>query len=394
MDSAFNKIATLIKFRYGQPDEYLYVNLKRIHKEAKKNPEYSHSKIKILVDKLLGDHNYKLITASRAQLDHALDPDYTNSKKLNQRIKFEKIACTIFSIIDEIFNDHLEAEIKIEDKDVVYYRIKEILSVPETKSEELDTVVRNSIDYQIEAKELLHLIGNYADHVHPYIIDVANINPHEKKLITSFLPILSDITFRFHEATRSFMYFLLLRYTGNWKEHLGEEISSRLTESDSSYFMYVSTFSMYSIYDKTGNFLSYIYPVSREKTYFKYISERIIESESINNDLKQVLKKLLASPSYKAIDLLRQQTSHGWDLAIQQKEGTIFSTEYFTLALYHNFKNIILIINKICYIYPDIARTILISNGIKIEVFEQILKKAIDEENEYMNELEKKYDEI
>lgn len=391
MDSAFNKIATLVKFRYEQPDEYLYVNLKRIHKAAKNNTEYKNSKTKILVDQLLGNHNYKLITESRARLEHALDPDYTHPRRLNHRIKFDKIASTVFSIVDEIFKDHLIAEIKIADKDIGYYKIKEITSVPKTSSENVYKIIQNSNDYQNKAIQLLHLIGNYRDHIFPYIKGISNLKSDDKALIISFIPILSDITFRFHEITRSFIYFILLHYFTDWERHLGKEVSKRVTESDSSYFMYVSTLRMYSIYDKAANFLSFLYPVSKEKTYFKSISEWIIENDTTNVGLKETLKEILASPSYQAIDMLRQQSSHGWDLAIQQKEGTVFSVEYFTLALYHNLKNIMLLIKTIHIIYPTVVKNLLLSNDINIDSFEEILEKAFTEENEYMQELKRKY---
>lgn len=391
MDSAFNKIATLIKFRYEQPDEYLYVDLKRIHKKAKKNTEYKNSKIKILVDQLIGDHNYKLITESRARLEHALDPDYTSLNKLNHRIKFDKIASTVFSIVDEIFKDHLKAEIKIADEDINYYKIKEISSVPITKSEKVDKVLQRSNDYQTEAIHILNLIGNYTDYIIPYIRGVSNIKSNDKALIVSFIPILSDIAFRFHEITRSFMYFILLHYFADSDRHLGKEVFRRVNETDSTYFMYISTLRMYSIYDKIANFLSFLYPVSKEKTYFKSISEWIIENDTTNVSLKTTLKEILASPSYRAIDMLRQQTSHGWDLAIQQKEGTVFSVEYFTLALYHNLKNIMLLIKTIHTIYPTVIRNLLLSNGIKLDSFEEILEKVITEENEYMQNLKKQF---
>lgn len=391
MDSAINKIATLVKFRYEQPDEYFHVNLKRIHKVAKNNTEYKNSKVKILVDQLLGDHNYKLITESRARLEHALDPDYTNPKRLNHRIKFNKIATTVFSIVDEIFKDHLNTEIKIADKDINYYKIKEITSVPKIKSEKVDIILQNSNDYQIKGIQLLHLIGNYRDHILPYIKGNSNLKSNDKALIVSFIPILSDITFRFHEITRSFMYFILLHYFADWERHLGKEVSKRVTETNSSYFMYASTLRMYSIYDKAANFLSFLYPVSKEKTYFKSISEWIIENDTTNVGLKETLKEILTSPSYQAIDMLRQQTSHGWDLAIQQKEGTVFSIEYFTLTLYHNLKNIILLIKTIHTIYPTVIRNLILSNDIKLDSFEEILEKAFTEENEYMQKLKTKY---
>ncbi|MGA5696778.1 hypothetical protein ACPCHU_19520 [Bacillus bombysepticus] len=391
MDSAFNKIATLIKFRYVQPDEHIYVNLKRIHKVAKNITEYKCSKIKILVDQLIGDHNYKLITESRARLEHALDPDYTSSKRLNHRIKFDKIASIVFSIVDEIFKDHLKAEIKIADKDINYYKIKEISSVPITKPENIHRILQNSNDYQTEGIYLLHLIGNYNDHIIPYITGISNIKSNDKALIVSFIPILSDISFRFHEITRSFMYFILLHYFADSDRHLGKEVFKRVTEADSTYFMYVSTLRMYSIYDKIANFLSFLYPVSKEKIYFKSISEWIIGNDSTNVGLKTTLKEILASPSYQALDLLRQQASHGWDLAIQQEEGTVFSVEYFTLALYHNLKNIMLLIKAIHTIYPTVIRNLLLSNDINIDSFEEILKKAFTEENEYMQKMKKKF---
>ncbi|HDR7768248.1 TPA: hypothetical protein QCY08_005316 [Bacillus paranthracis] len=389
IDSAFNKIATLIKFRYEQPDEYLYVDLKRIHKMAKRDTEYKHSKIKILVDQLIGDHNYKLITESRAQLEHALDPDYISPKRLNRIIKFDKIAATVFSIIDEIFKDHLKAEIKIEDKDINYYKIKVILTVPITKSEKMDTILQNSNYYQNKSIHLLHLIGNYNDHIIPYIKGISNIKSNDKALIVAFLPILSDITFRFHEITRSFMYFLLLHYFADSDRHLGKEVCKRVKEADSTYFMYVSTFRIYSIYDKVASFLSLLYPVSKEKTYFKSISGWIIENDTTNASLKANLKEILESPSYQALDMLRQQTSHGWDLAIQQEEGTVISGEYFTLALYHNLKNIMLLIETIHNIYPTVVRNLLLLNDIKLDSFEEIIEKVFTEENEHIQELEK-----
>lgn len=391
MGSALNKIATLIKFYYGQPDEYFSVNLKRAHRAAKNNKKYKDSQIKLLVDQLLGDHNYKLIIESRKELEHALDPDYTNSKRLNHRIKFDNIASTVFSIVDKIFNDHLGAEIKIADHDIKYYKIREINSVPEIRTEKMNKIIINSDDYQIKTIQLLNVIGNYRDHVYPYIKGISNIKPNDKGLIISFIPKLSDITFRFHEITRSFMYFILLHYFADWKLHLGIEVSKRVTESDSSYFMYVSTLRIYSIYDKIANFLSFLYPGSIEKTYFKSVSEWIIENDQTNVDLKKTLKEILESPSYQAIDMLRQQTFHGWDLAIQQKEGTVFSSDYFTLALYHNLKNIMLLINVIHTIYPNVVRNILLSNNIKLEPFEEVLEKTFTQENEYMQQLKKKH---
>ncbi|MGE2643911.1 hypothetical protein ACQH7H_25280, partial [Escherichia coli] len=81
--------------------------------------------------------------------------------------------------------------------------------------------------------------------------------------------------------------------------HLGKEVCKRVKEADSTYFMYVSTFRIYSIYDKVASFLSLLYPVSKEKTYFKSISGWIIENDTTNASLKANLKEILESPSYQ-----------------------------------------------------------------------------------------------
>jgi len=395
MDSTFNKIATLIKFRYGQPDEKFHSNLKQIHNALKRNTVYKNSRVKNLVNQLIGNHNYKLIIESRALLEHALDPDYTKPKKLHDLIEFDKIITTVFSIIDEIFTDHLSAaDIKITDENAMHYKVKEITSVVQLQPESMNNILHNAEHYQKVAVELLHLVGNSHDHILPYILRHPSIESEGKKLILAFMPILSDITFRVHEITRSFIYFTILNYNINPKRQLGEEVSQIVSIDDSNYFMYVSTLRVYSIYDKVSNFFTLIYPISNKNTYFKSISEWIIENDTSNTRLTQTLKDILASQGYKAIDMLRQQASHGWDLAIPQMEGTVFSHDYFTLALYQSLESILLLIETIYDIYPNIIKTLLTSNNIEMDLFDDVLTKVFNEENEHMKMLQKKYKDL
>jgi hypothetical protein len=79
------------------------------------------------------------------------------------------------------------------------------------------------------------------------------------------------------------------------------------------------------------------------------VSDWILKNKNNKNDLTNIINKTINVPEFKVLVMLRQQFSHGFDFAIKQNKGTIFSDDYFFTSLFRNISNILKLIEYISY---------------------------------------------
>jgi hypothetical protein len=78
LDSAWNKIATLIKYRFTMPDGRYASEMNRVLRSLRKQKEFRNHKVKGLIDSIRGLREYESFVALRDELTHSLDPGYLN----------------------------------------------------------------------------------------------------------------------------------------------------------------------------------------------------------------------------------------------------------------------------------------------------------------------------
>ncbi|ARB37307.1 hypothetical protein FC605_10345 [Bacillus subtilis] len=349
---AINNIATLVKFRFTKPDNYISANFERIQKEAKKVAEYRTHKVYSLINDLLGNHNYNLLMKFRKNIDHGLNPEYGNVSLLDT-LNFSVIEDKIFEILEAFYYDILNTEINISNIDIDKYRIKEfpVVKLPSVQEQEIfDYIVYNNKAHE----GFINVINNYYDYLLPFM--------KQKNQIKPLLNILSDIVFRFHEVFRAFSYFFLLYRVENVEDHLPTEILEIINLDDYQYFMNLCLTRTYSVHDKLGLFFTKTYSLHGNKTYFKNVSELLIKNEEDHFDelLTDKLNKIISSPSFKSLDFLRQQFMHGTDFSFKQTEGTVVFDDYFLICLYLNNKDLLALIKYMVYnFFPAVVKEFL-----------------------------------
>ncbi|MCC1487690.1 hypothetical protein LB312_10460 [Bacillus tropicus] len=389
LHSVINKIATLIKFRYCKPDKYISANLAHIHKQAKKNEEYKKQPIYTKVSQLIGDNNYRLLGEFRSHIDHSLDLRYL--KKEISHIDFFFLISITHEIIEFIYSEHLISHLDISDNDIEMYKVKNLNPI-NLEPLRMQEIVYKISEYNQRDFELLNTINNYFDLIIPFVSSHKNINENQEGMISMLIAILSDLIYRIHESNRAFQYFFLLYLVENKEDYLPIEIIKIINDKDYAYFMNVSLLRLYSVYDKFGLFFSRIYPMPKDKTYFKQVTEWILNNIDYNPTLVTLLQNIKNTPEYKAMDVFRQQFTHGFDLSIKQNEGTTFSDEYFFIFLFRNIENTLDLIEYISYeFFPYlIEQTINISTD-ETEEFLSLINRIINHNNSYMNNQFKNY---
>lgn len=118
-----------------------------------------------------------------------------------------------------------------------------------------------------------------------------------------------------------------------------QPIVDLIIETPYDYFLNITIVRLYSVYEKIGLLFTRIFTMPKENTFFKAVSEWVIQNtDSSYENLKQILKTTIESNYYKGLDMVRQQYVHGMDMAFQQYEGTTLSSEYLIVLLHKNLE--------------------------------------------------------
>lgn len=203
LDSAWNKIATLIKYRFTVPDGRYGSEMDRVLKSLRKNRTFRSHPIKKLVDDIRGLREYESFVSLRDAFTHSLEPGYVNYPKGNpDGTDWVKLGDKMWLIVNQIYKEHFSLSIEIPDDSIKNYKI---ITIIPPKLEEL--AIPDFFDgydlYRHQLRNLIRMTLNVFDYVRPWI--KRNIpNHYAVGIMTAVIAILNDIAFRTNDAFRSF----------------------------------------------------------------------------------------------------------------------------------------------------------------------------------------------
>lgn len=381
LDVAWNKLVTIIKFRFSKPDNRLGAEISRVLKQAKKNPDFKRHPASDMISELRGSQSYRNFSTLRGNSDHGYEPKYRND--LYNVFRSEDILYLVDKmeeIVGSIVLESGEIKLHINDSDIEFYKVRELYppELPSLAIRDLITGTRTQLHI---VKELVNINLNILDYLTPWLrkkeVDVSIVD-----LTFSFV---SDICFRANDVFRSFGAFVYLS-KGDYIL-FPEKVAEYMQRVGYDYFMNVACIRLLSVLDKIGLLLSRVFPMPKEKTYFKQTVKWILENADDEYIiLKQKCNSMINSEIFKSIDLIRQQYVHGMDLSQAQNEGTVVSSDYILLSIYYNMVNVNAFLDYIILdFYPKEVEKFLYSNyGIPREETMQVFATIRKSINPYM----------
>ncbi|NLN48643.1 MAG: hypothetical protein GX154_06060 [Clostridiales bacterium] len=336
MASAWNKTATLIKYRFAVPDGRYGSEMDRVLRSLRKNTDFRSHRVKTLIDSFRSSHEYEAFIYMRDYLSHNIDPGYINYPKGNPTdIDWLKLTDIMWNIVNIIYNDHLTISIDIDDEIIDFYKVKVIIP-PHLEDVPVSEFNEGYFDLKYNCRAIINLTLNLFDYVKPWLV----INIKNNDLICQchlLIAMLNDISFRLHDAFRSFS-ILLIKLSGDYSG-IPEKVIELIEKTPYYYLLNVAIVRLYSVFDKVGHLFTRVFSMPKDTTYFKTVSLWIIDNADLSyNQLKYLLSSTIESNGYKALDLVRQQYIHGQDLTFDQYEGTQLTLEYFLVMLFESFQ--------------------------------------------------------
>lgn len=334
-DVAWNKMVTVIKFRFTRPDKRLAGEISRVLREAKKNTEFRNHSVNKLIKEIRGSRSYQKFNALRGNSDHGYEPKYRQD--MNNIFDEEDIYFLVdktAQVVREIVEELASVEINLNETEIEYYKVRIIDPVLLQSLEEVELTV--TFEKQIlVVRDLINNTLNNLDILYKWMRQ-QGIEINIVDLLISFL---SDICFRANDLLRTFGFFVFMYKRDMILFHPKTLVI--VQEVGYDYFMNIACIRLLSIFDKIGLFFSRIFPMPKESTYFKNAIKWI--SENADDDylvLKNICDGIVNSDIYKSIDMIRQQFVHGMDFSIKQNEGTEVSEDYILLSLYYNILSV------------------------------------------------------
>lgn len=344
LNYSWNKILTLLKFRFNKSDNHFSTSYARLSKILKEDKEYINHEVKDKINKIVGSKQYRNFKKLREETEHGLEPMYRDD--LHKIFKVDDmlyLSRKYIEVIDGIFDEHLVYVPKIDEKDIDKYKMKEF-NIVDIKHINKVNIHADMKDYYIRIEKLVNFTQNFFDLMIPYLKKI-ELHRDVMSMINLLFTIISDIVFRINDVFRAYGYCISI-YT---EDFISKEIENFFKDVNYDYFMNIACVRCYSIYDKVGLLITRLFPMPKDKTYFKssikWMSENLKEEYL---DAISVCNSILNSKEYEILDFIRQQYVHGVDVSVKQYEGEQFSDEDIMIILHHNIDMILCLVEKFC----------------------------------------------
>lgn len=390
LNVVINRIATLLCVRYLKIDDKHAESFDRAFNKIKKEEDFKNSKIKDNILKIKSNKYFNTIVDIRKHLDHGIDPYFTdiNMVKSFDTKNILVLIKLCYETIKLIYDEHIAYTPKLEGITVEILKMKRhgdnvFVGIP--NKEDLNDDIQN---FNYGTLYFTEAVSNYADKVSPFLESI----PIEKEnygMVKLLFLIISDITFKYNNLVRSYMYGIGL--IPKQVSNLDSTFSSVINDNNYDYFINMSYVILYSIYDKLGFLFSRIYTTPKDKTYFKNIIEWILsEKNKFPNifGIEEKLENLINGDNYKMLDRVRQNYIHGYDYMIQQEEGLALDYKYMILLLHYNIEDITEFLRYLIYDYIPKETSFCLSNVCNLNYIDLLNKiiGLIDSRNPYFNE--------